>query len=146
MSPKPTFELLFGYFIFSGISGLEAHAARHNSSPSFYLHLGHTKRGVTVTLFVQFLPVSGYLSTPEHCKTTENAKRQNGPALTPPHLYTLQPEIQLLRNYFRNIISCNWNEIFQENNTNNFSRITNEFVICDFRESNSQKIFLVTET
>ena len=30
MSPKPTFELLLGYFIFSGISGLEARAARHN--------------------------------------------------------------------------------------------------------------------
>ena len=29
MSPKPTFELLFGYFIFLGISGLEAHAACH---------------------------------------------------------------------------------------------------------------------
>ena len=38
MSPKPTFELLFGYFIFSGISGLEARAARHNtkSTPTFF--------------------------------------------------------------------------------------------------------------
>ena len=31
ISPKPTFELRFGYFIFSGISGLVAHAARRNS-------------------------------------------------------------------------------------------------------------------
>ena len=31
MSPKPTFELLLGYFIFSGTSGLEAHAARHKT-------------------------------------------------------------------------------------------------------------------
>ena len=32
--PKPAFELLLGYFIFSGISGLVAHAARHKSMPS----------------------------------------------------------------------------------------------------------------
>ena len=31
MCPKPTFELLFGYFIFSGISGLVAHPARHKA-------------------------------------------------------------------------------------------------------------------
>ena len=30
--PKPTFELLFGHFIFSGISGLVAHAGRHKFS------------------------------------------------------------------------------------------------------------------
>ena len=32
--PKPTFELLFGYYIFWGISGLVAHAGRHKGSTS----------------------------------------------------------------------------------------------------------------
>ena len=45
-----------------------------------------------------------------------------------------------------NIISCNWNEIFQENNSQNIFHeilwITNEYVICNFREINSRTIFL----
>ena len=46
--PEPTFELLFGYFIFSEISGLVAHAARHNKKPfPAFLNgcLGRTDRG-----------------------------------------------------------------------------------------------------
>ena len=34
----------------------------------------HTKRGVTMTLFILFFPASGYLETPKDCKTRENAK------------------------------------------------------------------------
>ena len=42
--PKPTFELLLGYFIFLGISGLVAHEARHNlcKFSSRPLHFSHT--------------------------------------------------------------------------------------------------------
>ena len=36
--------------------------------PEFLLALGHTKRGVTMTLFVLFFPASGYLETPNTVK------------------------------------------------------------------------------
>ena len=51
------------------------------SSPSFYEHLRHTKRGVIMTLFVLFFPAFGYLETPKHYKTRENAKCQIDPVL-----------------------------------------------------------------
>ena len=54
------------------------------SSPSFYQHLRHTKRGVIMTLFVLFFPAFSYLGTPKHYKTRENAKWQIDPVLPPP--------------------------------------------------------------
>ena len=51
MSPKPTFERLFGYFIFSGIGGLEAHTARHNSLSLFHV----------VSPFIGLWPLMGRL-------------------------------------------------------------------------------------
>ena len=42
------------------------------SSPSFYQHLGHTKRGVTMTFFVLFFPASGFLETPKGARWSTN--------------------------------------------------------------------------
>ena len=40
--PQPTLELLFGYSIFSGISGLVARAGRHNSPDAVNISHGMT--------------------------------------------------------------------------------------------------------
>ena len=54
-------------------------------SPSFYEHLGHTKRGVTMTLLVLFLPsIWGMLGPPKYTKTRENAAWQLDPVAPPP--------------------------------------------------------------
>ena len=44
---------------------------------------GAHKRGVTMTLFVLFFKAYGYVGTPKHCKTRENAKWQIDPLLPP---------------------------------------------------------------
>ena len=54
------------------------------SNPSFYQHLGHTKRGVKMAFFVLCFPASGYLGTAKHCETRENAKWQIDPVLPLP--------------------------------------------------------------
>ena len=54
------------------------------SSPSFYWHLGHTKRGVTMTLFMLFSQHRDSLGPPNTAKQGKNAKGQIDP-VSPSH-------------------------------------------------------------
>ena len=57
------------------------------------------------------------------------------------NLYT--PARNHCESHSENILLCNWNEIFQDMNSQTFfpCRITNEYVICNFGETNLRKIF-----
>ena len=53
------------------------------SKPSFYYHLGHTKRGVTMTCCMRFFPASGYSGLQNKGKR----KTTNRPCFTPPPVW-----------------------------------------------------------
>ena len=62
--------------------------------PWFNKHSGHTRRGVTMTLFMLLFPASGYLGPPNTTKQwkTQNDKSTHPALLPPPHARGLKAD------------------------------------------------------
>ena len=76
LSPKPTFEVLLGYFIFSGNAGLVAHAGRRkpDSNNRVFPNLWFAKPVVRIRVaFLKFTKTTEIKKTPKTTKTTQTA-------------------------------------------------------------------------